>query len=203
MPELPECFHYLCVDVCVPMPLSNPWVLKSLLCSHSDIRVFLQQRRHKFFRLAGDAVPPLFLDRVPARLDVHHLLRLGATKWHVAGKQYESDHAQTPKITLAGVAAREHLWSCIGQSAQALVHLPIAWDPHLAEAKIDQLQMTAALLVQHEVFELQITVNYAVAVNVVQSQEHLPNCVCSILFREAFALGHAVKELTSLHALHH
>mmetsp|Transcript_54195 Transcript_54195/g.158237 ORF Transcript_54195/g.158237 Transcript_54195/m.158237 type:complete len:213 (+) Transcript_54195:1247-1885(+) len=62
--------------------------------------------------------------------------------------------------------------------------------------------MVALLALIKEILELQVTMDNAVAMDVVQRQQHLPDGVGGVALGEPLLLHDAVKELAALHTLH-
>eukprot|EP00971_Amphidinium_carterae_P232488 4613826-Amphidinium_carterae.1 len=52
------------------------------------------------------------------------------------------------------------------------------------------------LFLVKEVFQLQVSMDNTMSVNIVDGQEHLPHCICGILLAEFLSLTDTMKQLT-------
>mmetsp|Transcript_32777 Transcript_32777/g.87991 ORF Transcript_32777/g.87991 Transcript_32777/m.87991 type:complete len:264 (+) Transcript_32777:827-1618(+) len=181
--------------------VGHPGMLQRLCGCEALFGVDAQQRPAEARRLLRHVLPPLRLHRVQALADLLALHLLGTAKRHVARQQHEDNHAETPEIALFRVRSVQDLWGHIGQSATAHLHHDVVF-VNLAEPKVYQLQMIAALLVVQKVFQLEIPVHNVTAVDVVQRQEHLPGGVGRIALGEPLQLCDTIKQLTTFHTLH-
>mmetsp|Transcript_34596 Transcript_34596/g.103387 ORF Transcript_34596/g.103387 Transcript_34596/m.103387 type:complete len:316 (-) Transcript_34596:17-964(-) len=160
-----------------------------------------EQVPHQVLCLLRDRVPLLPLHLVHARLNQRDLMRVGAVEGHVADEEDEDHHPQAPHVALRRVALVEDLRRHVRQRAAARREFRLRL-PDLGKAEVYQLQLVVVLLLVHKILELHVAVHDAVAVDVVQGQEDLPDSVGSVLLRKVTQVHHPVEKLPPLHALH-
>mmetsp|Transcript_18961 Transcript_18961/g.52550 ORF Transcript_18961/g.52550 Transcript_18961/m.52550 type:complete len:236 (-) Transcript_18961:305-1012(-) len=95
----------------------------------------------------------------------------------------------------------EDLGCHVRDRAAAVGHaLPLATE--LAQTKINELDEVAILALEQEVFQFEVPVCHALAVQVAHGQEDLPERVGSHLLREVPLRNHAVKKLPTIQLVH-
>mmetsp|Transcript_114571 Transcript_114571/g.319047 ORF Transcript_114571/g.319047 Transcript_114571/m.319047 type:complete len:341 (+) Transcript_114571:452-1474(+) len=190
-------------DHAVPrnVALRDEGVGQGLLRREPLLRVHDKELPDEVLGITRDFVPEGLLDSVLASDDGLHLVALHPGERHVPEEDDKGRDPEAPHVTLVRVALLQDLRSHVGQRAAARRHHRVGV-PDLAEAKVDQLQVVGIRSVVEEILELQIPVNHAVAVHVVDRQEHLPRRLRGVALREALPHLHPPEQLTARQALH-
>mmetsp|Transcript_24727 Transcript_24727/g.70933 ORF Transcript_24727/g.70933 Transcript_24727/m.70933 type:complete len:375 (+) Transcript_24727:59-1183(+) len=131
----------------------QPRVEHRLLRVHPLLRVHRHEPLHEVDAIGGDAGPSVRLSPIDGALPHTLELLLAVRKRSSAGEKHEDNDPQAPHVALRCVALSQNLGRNICQRPATNVHLDIGV-PHLAEAEVDQLQVTAPLAVVQEVLQL-------------------------------------------------
>mmetsp|Transcript_4484 Transcript_4484/g.10551 ORF Transcript_4484/g.10551 Transcript_4484/m.10551 type:complete len:244 (-) Transcript_4484:265-996(-) len=176
-------------------------MLQRLLCCEPLQRLHYENFPDEVLCLGRNPLPDVGFVSVRPPPDGVHLVVLGPREGHVPENHNEDRHPHTPHVALRRVALIQHLRCNVGQGATTQRHLGVGV-PNLAEPEVNELEMVAVRVVIEEVLQLDVTVNDAEAVDVVDCQQHLPGCVSTVLLRKALPLGHSFEELSTCHAFH-
>ena len=132
---------------------------------------------------------------------VENLISAAALKWQITTHEYVEDNAQRPNIALGVVVTVENLRShVVWRAGDGLTFLGAV--DALAEPEVDQLQLPVRR--QHDVVGLDITVDDALRVQVVQRREQFPHVKDTVLFGEGLIISicDLVKKLAAADVLH-
>mmetsp|Transcript_99096 Transcript_99096/g.258349 ORF Transcript_99096/g.258349 Transcript_99096/m.258349 type:complete len:340 (-) Transcript_99096:486-1505(-) len=182
------------------MPPRDPGMLKGALCRQSFPWTHGEQ--------GSDEVHPLFRDVLPPsghdlELSLHGLRSIGERP--VACEQHEDDNAEAPHVGLACARPSQHyFWGDVGPGAAcASGHASLRGVPAPAEAEVDELQVLRLLGIVEDVLKLDVSMDDAVAVDVVQCQEDLPGNLRGLALRDSLLRLDAVEQLPPIQLLHH
>mmetsp|Transcript_3384 Transcript_3384/g.8423 ORF Transcript_3384/g.8423 Transcript_3384/m.8423 type:complete len:228 (-) Transcript_3384:14-697(-) len=204
MREIHQCINraliYKMMILKMVVPVLDPRMFECLGGCKPHLRIDQQKVLHKVKGMLRYFVPCILFHRILAVSD--RVFSISTSKRHVANQQDECDDAQAPHVALVRIALLcKYLWSKIGERPTRQRHFRVG-RPYFAEAEINKLQLVAVLLLIQEVLQLQVSMHNMMSVNIVYCQQHLPHCICSILFIELSPLGDSIEELSTLHALH-
>mmetsp|Transcript_35935 Transcript_35935/g.100950 ORF Transcript_35935/g.100950 Transcript_35935/m.100950 type:complete len:373 (-) Transcript_35935:476-1594(-) len=161
-----------------------------------------EQRLDEVLGLRRDLLPLPLLPAVPALSDQPDLGLLRAGERHVPEQQDEHRDPQAPHVALAAVALPQDLGGDVGQRAAAEAQLGVR-RPELREAEVDELQVLRLLGIVEDVLKLDVSMDDAVAVDVVQGQKDLPGNLRGLALRDSLLRLDAVEQLPPIQLLHH
>ena len=149
-------------------------MLKGLLSRWSLLLILRQKGRDEILCLIGDLAPDCILEGKFTKFNLlHDLLVRSAVEWRYAREHDVGDDTAGPDIALWTVVLREDLWSNVVGRAQLLVQLlRLVEDQRRAE--INDLYLVEFLvLLEEDIFWLQVPVDYVINVAVIDAGEDL------------------------------
>ena len=142
----------------LPPLLVNPFVVKGFFSSKPHVCMFLKQIRDKVFSFTG-YILPLWTRKIKCCLGyvLENFIIIFARKRWSTTEHYIHNYTHRPRITLACIAAFQHLWSYIVRRPVRGSHQLILRN-FLSKAKVDQFYNAFIVFsVQQKVFRFNVS----------------------------------------------
>mmetsp|Transcript_79541 Transcript_79541/g.247648 ORF Transcript_79541/g.247648 Transcript_79541/m.247648 type:complete len:269 (+) Transcript_79541:919-1725(+) len=165
-------------------------------------RVLFHQLLDEILCVAGQRVPAAVALELAVHDGLGYLQVVYAAKGRPAKEEHVADDPQAPHVALTGVLPRQDLGAGVVQRAAGHVESLVRRDQSLREPEVYELQPVIALhFAVHPVLKLEIPVHNEVAVEVVQSLQHLQDNVRGIALVIHLLLAESAVQLatTELH----
>ena len=184
----------------------EPGVFEALLSADSLSWVLLKHLAHEVLGGIRDSVPVCGIECEWLLQDItEDLLVVVTFERRVSTKEDKEDDAETPDIAGLVIVAFEYFWGDIVRSTDDGVHALnfLLLREALRETKIDQLDFRVfGSVVHEEVLWLQVSMDNAVSVQVLDGTDHLTHDIGGVTLSEPLSGDDAVKELSALAVLH-
>ena len=184
----------------------EPGVLEALLSGDSLRWVLLKHLAHEVLSGIRDSVPVGGVEGEWLLQDISEDLLVVVTfERRVSTKEDKEDDAETPNIAGLVIVAFEYFWGDIVRSTDDGVHALnfLLLRETLRETKIDQFDFgVLGSVVHEEVLWLQVSMDNAVSVQVLDCTDHLAHDIGGVTLGEPLSGDDAVKKLSALAVLH-
>ena len=181
-------------------------MLEALLSGDSLSRVLLKHLAHEVLGLIRDSVPVGGVKGKWLLEDISEDLLVVITfERRVSTKEDKEDDAETPNIAGLVVVTLEHFWGdiirCTDDGVHALNFLLLR--EALGKTKINQFDLGVLGGVVHkEVLRLQVSMDNAVSMQMLDSTDHLAHDIGGVALGEPLSSDDTVKKLSALAVLH-
>ena len=181
-------------------------MLEALLGGDSLSWVLLKHLAHEVLGGIRNSVPVGGVESQRLLQDISEdLLVVVALERRISTKEDKENDTETPNIAGLVVVAFEYFWGDIVRSTDDGVHALnfLLLREALGEAEIDQLDLgVLGSVVHEEVLRLQVSMDNAVSVQVLDSADHLAHDIGGVALSEPLRGNDAVKEFSTLAVLH-
>ena len=160
-------------------------MLEALFSGDSLSRVLLEHLADQVLRGRGDSIPVCWVEGKGLFEHVsENLLVVVSLKWWVSTEEHEEDDTETPDVTGFVVVALEDFWGNVVRCSNNCVHAldSLLLRKTFREAEVNELHLRLIGSVIHqEVLWLEVSVDDAMTVQVLNRRKHLTHDVSSLM----------------------